>query len=356
MTLGRPLMLYKFQKIPLPKAVDDEFLNNPVSQPNNHISWVHFYVQSIKLYGILADVVSQVYGVSNCTPGITGNESGFDMVLSIDSTISKLETSTPDHIHWTRRQSLPPHTKVSVVFEQQTSVLHARYLHLRALLYRPIFIRYCQHMCSQESNKDSDPVPDTDFTKVSIAIVRSLSIACVDNSIGLINRLHQYSITSSTGAWWYNVFYARTAGIVVLLAMACATLVDAVGWGNLTSTWSKCQEVLSYLQKFSPTVVPCLRGLKKLHQHVLKFQGRADQHGDTNGGYAASSTTALQGGFMSPEQDVGPDFILMAPEDLFMGSEDFGWPVGSNVALFDEIFNLDSGHITNTSATGGNSA
>ncbi|KIW24396.1 uncharacterized protein PV07_10114 [Cladophialophora immunda] len=357
MTLGRPLLLYKFSEIPLPIPVDDEFLGDPATQPRDRVSLIHFYIESIKVYEILADVVSQVYDLSAPARSNTKSDSNVDTILNIEAAISKLEKNLPDHLDWSRHHPPAYNGSGEAVFEQQTSVLRSRLLHLRVLLYRPKFTRYCQYMCAHESARLSDPALDAEFTQVSLAIVRSLSISCVDNSISLIEQLHRFSITSATGAWWYNVFYARTAGAVVLLAMACAAMIDAVGWERMTTAWRKCQEVLSYLQKFSPTVGPCLQGLQKLHGHIMRFRGRAS----SRRGHAScepvthDTTPDNRGDAHIPQGYVvavpGSD-VVASEEGAFMSHEDMESSADSDAAFF-EIFNFDLTQPMTTGATDG---
>ncbi|KIX03970.1 uncharacterized protein Z518_07523 [Rhinocladiella mackenziei CBS 650.93] len=350
MTLGRPLMLDKYQQIPLPRAIDDEYLADPDSQPAGHISWVHFYVQSIKLYGMLADVISQMYANTAAKPteslgfndkGLGSSSSAF--ILEMDSAISEFERQIPDHLHWDRRESLPANVKAVNVFAQQSSVLLVRFLHLRILLYRPAFTRYCQHICAQEAVKHSEQEAPHHVTDVSLVVARGLSMACVENSIRLIEQVHLRSTTTATGAWWYNLFYARTAGIVVLLAMVCDSIVRSIGWTKLTDAWIKCKTALSSLQIFSLTVVRCLRGLERLHHHILNFRnGSGPVAGmDSNIGLNGFNTAGQQNSTKQTLDDGHDQFFVPIAQDWFGDDGDFDWPNDLEASMLDNIFSLE---------------
>lgn len=362
MTLGRPLMLYRYQQIPLPGAIDDEYLASPETQPASQVSYMHFYVQTIKLYSMLADVVAQMYA-NTATKSVADSLGGtnndrttgagfgsFAFIQEMDAAISEFEEQIPHHLHWMRRESLPTHIKSVRVFEQQSSVLHVRFLHLKILLYRPAFIRYCQQICAQEASR-TGPGPLHRATEVSLIVARGLSTACIESSIALIDQVHARSTTTATGAWWYNLFYARTAGIVVLLAMVGrdSTAADPISRHALGDAWTKCQAALAALQVFSPSVVRCLRGLERLHQHVLNYMQTSSSSASaspridhTDGRNVLSIATGERGAGPQVLEGGGLEQSFMPlAQDLFGDLSEFGWPNGLEASMLDDIFSFD---------------
>ncbi|KIW14389.1 hypothetical protein PV08_07171 [Exophiala spinifera] len=351
MTLGRPLMLSPPGNIPLPRAIDDYYLDRPNGQPPGYPSRLEFFVRSVKLYVMLGQVVSQIYAPSS-TPQVSGQSSAkfanfgdFAFVQRMDTDIAAFEADIPHHLHWERRHKLPPDLFDGRVFEMQASVLYARYLHLRILLYRPMFIHYCQHVCSQAEEGTMDPTyrPPAPATEVSLIFARGVSIMCVENSARLIDQVHLRSTTAATGAWWYNLYYARTAGLVVLLAMACDTITESVGWTKLAESWNKCKATLSALLVFSPAATHCLRGLERLHQHIVSFKPGHRPGEDPQGGGAdvyewnrdrdgnAHSQSQL------PDHNFEPGGASL-PDDLG-GLE---WPNEMETSMLEGIFSFDA--------------
>lgn len=353
MTLGRPLMLSNSNHIPLPQAVDDEYLSSPDRQPAGHVSWVEFFVQTIKLYNMLAEVVSHMYTISPSRPANPSRNSekstgfgSFAFIQEMDAAISAFEDGIPDHLHWERRQRLPMHIKAVKVFEMQTSVLLARFLHLHILLYRPALTRYCQQVCAREVSKT--PICEgmsTRMSDVSLIVARGLTTACVDNSIHLIEQVHLRSTTAATGAWWYNLYYARTAGIVVLLAMICDSIIESAGWAKLAESWNKCKATLSALQVFSPTAASCLRGMEKLHQHILMYKHKQNLEASMNFGVDLNASTTPRVG----EEDLLPQPETIAHrqpfepinEELFEDLGNLDWPNYLEASMLDDIFSFD---------------
>lgn len=357
MTFGRPLMLYQYKEVPLPCAVDDEYLDAAGRrQPEDKASWVDFYVHSIRLYAVLADITANMYGGSNGTrlPDTSGGANssltiGFsmDFVFEADAAVSRLEEQLPFHLHWEKRRAMQSQVKADGVFEQQSSVLLSRFLHLKTLLYRPALLRYCQLIGAEEASKPASGrtatvPPVSDVLRVTL---KGLSIACVESALLLIEQIHLRSTTTATGAWWYNLFYARTAGMVALLAIVCRPLSDAIGWARLADTWVKCKAALSALECFSPSVRRCLRGLEKLYQHVLTSKNslRPPAAGDSQDfGLKFFNATTREKQFVNQVLDESPGpSVTSNPQDTVDGFSTFEWPSGFELSMLDDIFALD---------------
>ncbi|KAK6386010.1 hypothetical protein LTS17_001584 [Exophiala oligosperma] len=356
MTLGRPLMLANPGNVPLPQAVDDYYLERPNGQPSGWLSTMAFFAESVKLYLMLGQIVSQIYAptpgplrssqASGKTASFT-NFGDFAFIQRMDTDIAAFEANMPHYLHWDRRHRLAPGPFDAHIFKMQASVLYARYLHLRILLYRPMFIQYCQHVCSQAEEDERDSRFHAKATEVSLILARGLSKTCVENSIGLVEQVHARSTTTATGAWWYNLYYARTAGLVVLMAMACDPIIDVVGWSKLTESWNKCKAALSALLVFSPAAVRCLRGLEKLHEHIIgSKQGQRLAHEEPLPGRDADEdplhdawSRNREDGPQShlPDHDLEPGAAASFLDDL--GSLE--WPNEMEASMLEGIFSFD---------------
>lgn len=339
MTLGRPLLLHEYPPIPLPLAIDDEYLIDPDAQPEDHVSWMHFLIHNIKLYGILADVGSEIYDLSPHPLVTKTNDNNVNRILELDAAISKLEDGLPTHLHWMRHIMTTGGAETPEIV-QQRCVFRSRLLQLRVTLFRPMFARYCQYMCARQSSPASDQGVDSGFlTPVALAIVRPLSMSCVEYSITLIEHLHELSTSSALEAWWYNIFYARTAGAVTILSMACAAMVDAIGWERLMTAWHRCEEVLTNLQMFSRRVSHCLHALQALHQYVLRRRGRVPEYEGSHGG-GGGIAPGITTDRCDPTTQSGQTADGPAQEDFFTGYENMVWPDDVGESLF-EMFNFD---------------
>lgn len=347
-TLGRPMMLYKFGQVPvpLPLPVDDDYLHEPDTQPPTHVPWARFYVESVKMHQLLADVITHVYGTTNLRPGFGEKEVGFDEITNLDSAISKLENDLPEHLRPAVRLSTAPDPQYPDVFKQQAFVLRARYLHVRVLLYRPIFLRHWHRLFAQEVASLSDPRQDSSLSKVVLLVAQSLSSACVEHCANLIELIRHNLEKSTTGAWWYNLFYLRTAGIIIVLALTCTAIGDDFGKERLETVWDNCQAVLGHLQNFSATVLQCLKQLTRLYRHLLDSKIRqANREAYHGHGAAAADLAVSEENVAFQSHDERPTF----GETFDIGSEYEQMLWGVDTTIFDGILRYDYGNFAPSS-------
>jgi hypothetical protein len=323
MTLGRPLMLYGSPLLPPPQHVNGE--DTPDPQMPGH-SWLDFYNETIKLYRILADVIFHIYNQSSEQGEQSNKNNSFDVTLEIGDRISQLEAQIPDHLHWGKQRTLRMGTQIA----QQASILETRYIHLRILLYRPIFIRFCGHVCAQELRQEVDGLSsDHSSTNISLSISQSLAKACVVQSTKLIDTVYQGLISGTSGAWWYSALYTRTAGTVVLLAMLCDILVEKAEPHILETAWSRCEEVFRLLRECSVAVETYQQGLDALYHRVCNMKRTHRDRG------RSSNSAPVEATINNAQQAF--EFVDNMSEAAFMSTYDFDWPLGADTTLLDDI-------------------
>ncbi|KAI9776645.1 MAG: hypothetical protein M1839_009451 [Geoglossum umbratile] len=289
MTLGRPATTPYRSSVPLPTAIDDEYLEpgayNCV-QPADEFSRLNFFVEAIKLYKILGNILSSVYepwidGAGRMGSDPAGFEhlqssKGFDMIMSLDSALMRFQSEVPallkspnSGVSTSKLNSEDPDT-----LKRQANVLHARYLHLRILLYRPIFTQLCRssNLTSQTAEPTSKPSADglankSEGTMTSFFATRC-AVSCVNAATELINFINKNTGTRATGAWWYNMFYTHTAGMVLIMASICVPIQAFLDMAALEESWKNCQDALGRMASYSATATRCLKGLQSLHARV----------------------------------------------------------------------------------------
>jgi hypothetical protein len=85
-----------------------------------------------------------------------------------------------------------------------------RFIHLRLLLYRPMFTQLCSEErigLSRQSSTDPRKRPtrlekNVIYTSMSV----NCAAACVTAAIELVSLVYETYRTSVTDAWWYNGF------------------------------------------------------------------------------------------------------------------------------------------------------
>jgi hypothetical protein len=125
----------------------------------------------------------------------------FDNVVDLDSVMADFEDHIPSHLHW--KQESPRNDNLRSSANMRLShVLHARFLHLRVLLHRPILAKFCQHQTQLHAAGDADSAGSTNFdTDLSSSFSRCSALACVRAAIELVELTYESHTSEATGAW-----------------------------------------------------------------------------------------------------------------------------------------------------------
>ncbi|GKZ37370.1 hypothetical protein AbraIFM66950_008891 [Aspergillus brasiliensis] len=189
MTYGRPLMIHPSlsQKSLPPSAIDDDLLSQDSTtiavQPPGTLSWTECYVQSVKLQNILGEVLCALYYESDdklsrnadkavnylATSTSTANERlnnrELQLLLNIDKSLCSWHDNLPGHLkaqtyHFTSLGDADLFGEMTSMFNRQAIILHARYLNVRIIMFRPVLSALLhlspRHHCStQEHSMES---------------------------------------------------------------------------------------------------------------------------------------------------------------------------------------------------------
>lgn len=263
MTLGRPAMLAgpSTRSLPAPIDEDDELEIG---------SSIEFFRQSVKLYRIVERTLLGVYKMNG--EHFTGymaaeGRSKIDVVHTLDEDLTRFMHDVPAGLKW-QLSDLEPH-EMTGTLARQSHVLHARFLHARILLHRPGFLQYCREQI--EAGGTRPPKPGSKiYLETSV---------CTRAALELITAVSKYSATEATGAWWYNVFYTRTAAMVILLSGVCPPIREQIGDEEREEAWTKCVDILTKnLPQYAP-VRSCLTTLTALRQNVLRKTAQDGSNG-----------------------------------------------------------------------------
>ncbi|KIW05964.1 uncharacterized protein PV09_03149 [Verruconis gallopava] len=272
-TLGRPALLRHGSTVALPAAIDDEYLDKNVPQPPGQISTITFFVQAAKLYTTLGKIFSKVYGENETEkPDLQRCLGSIDQLIELDAELSEFAEEVPDALSWTKES-----TEVrqrSTQLAQQSNILRARYLHLRILLYRPCFTHFCRSYTSKKvkSSSKRNRQLGSEVIPLETSIAQCCAVNCLRSAVDLVDLTEHYAATTEYGAWWYSMYYIRTAALVILLADTCAPLRDSVGASTLASSWQKCRISLLHRLPQVTLVQNCLQTLEKMYERVLKIR------------------------------------------------------------------------------------
>ncbi|KAL4864279.1 fungal-specific transcription factor domain-containing protein [Aspergillus spectabilis] len=269
MTMGRPAMTAP-NNVPLPSPTDDRYLAEADAvPPPGEISRNQYLYENMRLIKILSNILSRIYHSAALVEADTPRRLDVDLqaVVEIDRAFDDFEASLDPALQWTSKQG--SNGSADLVFKRQSNVLHARFLHLRLLLYRPAFTEYCSS--ASESGARGSNASGGRWIAMCRANCASGSVQAACN---LIDSLSQATTQDATGAW--------CAGIILLLADTSGARFDGVDREARDSAWKKCVETLhrmSNVHSSARDYAIALSGLKEQKQTTLSHPPNATERG-----------------------------------------------------------------------------
>jgi hypothetical protein len=141
MTLGRPATTSYESAVPLPVAIDDEYLmpgNHDFVQPEDIFARTTFFVQTLKLNKILSEVLSKVYNPWNeALKSADGQEERvcnqvIAVVMELDTKLAKFEKDLPVAFRWVEVD--PEELRPDSLVQLQRNVLGERFVFFESLV------------------------------------------------------------------------------------------------------------------------------------------------------------------------------------------------------------------------------
>jgi len=250
-------------------------------QPPDIFSRTSFFIHTIKLYKILGGILTGVYNPASGGKASVerAENSPLDTIVKMDCALSDFESNIPPELYWMNSKE----GKVSPVSERQTNVLHARFLHLKIILYRPIFTQLCRKSFGEslpESFRKSAPEYKRQ-TQAENPLYSSFShqcsISCIQAARELIDLISVTSRTNATGAWWYNVFYLFTSAMAIILAELCPAVLANVAPEKLEASWQKCQDTLESMSSYIMAAQKCRETLSAMRRRASPANSKEQQ-------------------------------------------------------------------------------
>ncbi|KAL6917083.1 hypothetical protein FSHL1_008262 [Fusarium sambucinum] len=284
MTLGRPPVLEMTDDVLIPSAVDDDFITGETAccrQPEGTISQNLFMVENIRLAKVLGKILSSVYWQSS--------PSDFSTLVRLEGVLEEFSTSLVDALRWWDRgsESQGALTHRDHVLRRQRNVLHARFLHLKILLYRPSFSSYCSSVRRAFQGQDTetgsglgDDGPEVNTLQA--AFQSQCATTCVKTAYDLSVSLLSARQDDATGAWWFSLFYLMTCGGIIILAESAQTAGSKhFNQAQLDATWENTTMLLRLIGRENARIKGYLDQLLQ-----LKGQARSTNFSIRNSGEA----------------------------------------------------------------------
>ncbi|KAL4867516.1 fungal-specific transcription factor domain-containing protein [Aspergillus spectabilis] len=295
MAYGRPLMIHPTisRHCVLPVAVDDECL--PGFQPAGTPSLTECYVQSIKLQQILGEVLFEFYyggadkiggtwdiGLNFKATASAANQlktGDLQTLLEIDNSLSAWHRSLPAHLKaqsytstdtWATPLASGPRTSM---FNRQAVILHARFLHIRLIMFRPVLSALFNPSPSPLEPSESNPTHNTIEFEIRQSMLGKGVNICASAACELVNLIsgNLQNGNDLLPPPWYNVFYIHSCSVVILISrLYCLDRIQ--NQAALVASWSKCLVFFGIYQKRSQSAARCLRIMEALQRKLFTDQ------------------------------------------------------------------------------------
>jgi hypothetical protein len=299
------------KQVPLPMAVDDEFLES--GQPADRPAVLAFYVYTLESF----DVLSRAQKVSTLMEDqdleqkdqyqlLFGHSdlANVSSVLEIDQALTNWYRQLPPHL-----QLSSGHMNNMSTIKRQAQITRFRYLHCRILIFRPVLSRFClaQNELSSSITKFDDSLPQRMALSCS-----TLCLRAAHEMIEIIyNNIDKQAITGHIPLWWNAVLYVYTSATVLQAARLHPVVETSVGDYNTETSWKHAIEILKRLDRFRSAAQRSVVALEILADKITEAivpRGRNETGASPVGGLPtpAPSTWTNSSTGQTPAPMLGP--------------------------------------------------
>ncbi|EFX02461.1 fungal specific transcription factor domain containing protein [Grosmannia clavigera kw1407] len=309
MTFGRPTLS---SSLSIPHSTFSMYpsVGSPALETRSEQLRFLFFRESVRLSVILEGILQKIYepwmthdnnASGSSTTGQLHIHHSLDTIVELQDQLTGFEQSVAPYLSW-----VTPETPDNVsaedlhVLEMQKNVLHARFVYMQLIMHRPILTQLvapegtAQHGSSESRHEHRAAAGYTPLSRDGLhyAFALECAKACVEAAKRLILLVHRTYLTDQTDAWWWNVLYTCTAGLVLIVLRLCPDLWQMLDRDEIAELWGRCQSVLQQLAYFSVSARKSMTLLLKVNENVLLKQAAMEGRGGEGEGSNDVGATA----------------------------------------------------------------
>lgn len=258
---GMPMVITRSFQVNLPQLLESNYVTErSLERPpqEEHPTIMSFFEQTIKLYGILADVLRDLYFDrygDGTHPEETQSLQGFlTKILEFDDRLGSFQKGLPDFLVIENLDNI----KVEDTISRKATILHLRYLHVIIMVYRSALL----------PNRASGELqtPECLMTRLLLKRMSKEGIEC---SIELINALCRLIKTNKFPDYWYIGFYVNTAAVMVLSAMILEqTGQTSFNMDYLDTMWKRSVKLLEDLHIEDEYIIQAAAQMTRVYSKI----------------------------------------------------------------------------------------
>lgn len=336
MISGQPLQISQdiAKKATLFVAIDDEYLSTNIStstsivtgfQPPEKPSNVSFFLAFCKLHLILGDVLDHQEYVRHDDRSVVD----INHVIEIDSKLDAFCKALPPHLSIYDTRAKTYNQKRITAYTGPTVHLHARFLHIRIMLYRIFFL----HGAERLKHPESPPSRSGSFAD---AVTHQGILTCVRTAQQILDLIGTRLLADDRGPrivpqWWHTVTYVYTAATILIAAHIFPEVVEEITATSLMGSIQMGLQVLNHHTRYGESARRCKNALTVLcDRHIVNrpknvtSAGQQQQQQPPNPVTSAKISPVLRNESPNTQIDVAEisaDFgwEFTSPSDLFQG-------------------------------------
>ncbi|KAJ9149934.1 hypothetical protein NKR23_g4087 [Pleurostoma richardsiae] len=332
MSFGRSLMVITTseKRLRLPEAIDDSRLSDEAgkwnAQPGNLPSLLESFIQTIKLYDILGQVLDgedsrETIPVKNsAATSLSGATSSIRTLLDFDAMVMEWRESLPRYLWYGANSAESSEAEVAAPeglavpradLLVQAKRLYLRFLHVRLLILRPAL----EMLFEKQRNNRISPRESSGEVRLEDLVLRNIAAQCVLSAQELIRFLDGEIRSQDCLAWWYNVSYLQSCASTILLGQLCNLGDGSISDESLSASWELCLQCLSRYTELSSISRKSIRLLQESARRLLP-----GSHGQKNRNHTLANKKRLPGvsgqdgtlpkGHSAPEQVLEPTIAM----------------------------------------------
>lgn len=248
MVSGQPMQISQetARQTPWFEAVDDEHLSHKDAhsvQPPGRPPVPSFFLAFCQLHLILGDVLVSINSGRPATLGaavdihgghdILGAAVDVNHIIKVDTDLERFAEALPSHLRNT--QDHDPEYTGPIVH------LHARFLHVRIMLYRAFFLQAADKLRRPPSAKHG----------FADAVTHQGQLTCVRTAQEMLELIGSRVQADDLGPrlvpqWWHTVTYVYTAATVMIAAHLFPKLAEDIGTENLAASIQQGLHILDH--------------------------------------------------------------------------------------------------------------
>ncbi|KAF6786569.1 transcriptional regulatory protein [Colletotrichum sojae] len=276
-TFGRPVLMSRANSVPVPAAIDDEYLSETVEgeQPLCRPSYLVFFVHSLELFDILGDVLAKFYEDADDHNAGDVSQSLSD-VLRLSSRLEDISDSFPSYLR--EEATLTRYDEdLAACLQMQANILKSRVLWIRLLLLRPLLLAEARR---DRRSRNDRRLSGSSFT-LRESLGRAANALCVDTAHDVLQEMYEKLGSVRQNSAWHVLLFTFAAASTLVVATLCPGLQVSFDTEPARTSWDRALWIFDFHKKHVASAARGIEVLERFRASVVAVSGQDVRLGKT---------------------------------------------------------------------------